>query len=79
MDAQPDDDPVDAEAEVLLASGGGDGVEEEAAERHLGPALVAQGVIDDDPDGTGRDESGDDQEDEDFAEFQSHLAEAEKE
>jgi len=40
----------DAEAGVLLALGEGDGSEEEAAEGDFGPAFVAEGVIDDDPD-----------------------------
>lgn len=45
------------------------GVEEAAAEGDLGPALVAEGIIDDDPDVALGDEVGEDVEAEDGAEF----------
>src|SRR5512135_2307694 len=46
----PEHDPVEAEAQGLVPLGREHGVEEDAAEGDLGPALVAERVIDDDPD-----------------------------
>jgi hypothetical protein len=57
VDGDAPDDPVEAEAEGLALLGGGNGVEEEAAAGDLGAALVAEGIIDDQPEGAGRDEA----------------------
>ena len=66
---QTQDDVVDAEGEDLEAFAAEDGVEEEAAEGDLGTALVAEGVIDDDPNVASGDEVGDEVEAEDGAQF----------
>jgi len=50
----------------LVLAGTQHGVEEEAAEGDLGAALVAEGVIDDEPDGRAGDEVGE--------EFEQHDA-----
>lgn len=69
LHAQGDDDPVDTEAEVLVFFGGGDGIEVEPAEGDLCSAFVAEGVIDDDEDPSGREEFGDEGEQEDFGDI----------
>jgi hypothetical protein len=50
LDDQAEGDPVVAEAEDLVALAGQHRVEEDAAEGDLGPALVAEGVVDGQPD-----------------------------
>src|SRR5206468_3604212 len=66
-DGDPQDDPVDAEAERLVPLGREDGVEEDAAEGHLGAALVAERVVDDDPDDPAGDEMAEDESGQDQA------------
>src|SRR5262249_28996380 len=61
------DDVVDAEAEGLVPLGGEDRVEEDAAEGDLGAALMAEGVVDDQPDDAPGDEVGQDQRGQDEA------------
>src|SRR5512135_1456228 len=57
----PEHDPVEAEPQGLVLLGREHGVEEDAAEGDLGPALVAERVIDDDPDDPAGDQVGQDQ------------------
>src|SRR5207302_4960531 len=49
LDDDPEDHPVVAEAEDFVLFGAEDGIEEDAAEGHLGPSFVGQGIVDDDP------------------------------
>src|SRR5262249_24485955 len=54
-------DVVEAEPQDLAAPRGEDRVAEDAAEGDLGPALVAEGVVDDQPDHAAGDQSGEDE------------------
>ncbi len=60
-DRDPQDDPVDAEAERLVPVGREDGVEEDATEGDLGATLVAERVVDHDPDDPAGDQVGENQ------------------
>ena len=57
----PQHDPVQPEPERLVPLRGEDRVEEDPAEGDLGPALVAEGVVDGDPNDTAGDQMGEDQ------------------
>ena len=60
-DGDAQDDPVEAEPQGLVPLRREHGVEEDAAEGDLGAALVAEGVVDDDPDHAAGDQVGQDQ------------------
>jgi hypothetical protein len=62
-------DVVEPVAEDLAALRGQHGVQEDAAEGDLAAALVAEGVVDDDPDGAEGDEVAQDEKAEDGAEL----------
>jgi hypothetical protein len=65
---QPQGDPVGAEPEGLVLLGGEDGIEEDAPEGDLGPALVAEGVVGDEPEGGAGDQDGEQSDEEDATE-----------
>jgi hypothetical protein len=60
-DSDPEHDPVEAEAEGLVFLGREDGIKEDPAEGDLGSPLVAERIIDDDPDDPTGDQMGQDQ------------------
>src|SRR5262249_18465705 len=69
LDHQAQGDPVGAEAQGLVVLGGQHRVEEDAAEGDPGAALVAEGVVGDQPDAGAWDEGSEQLDEEDAADL----------